>query len=143
MTPMIKKNCSNCGKEFKTFPCEIKKGGGIYCSLKCHPRNNKGHKHFNWKGGRRKDRYGYVLIYNPNHPFCLSGNYVFEHRLIIESQIERYLTPKEVVHHRGDVDDNRPHMLMAFSSNSAHKRFHGNPDNVRPEEIIFDGHSLL
>lgn len=31
---MIKK-CKFCGEEFKTMPCRIKKGNGIYCSLKC------------------------------------------------------------------------------------------------------------
>lgn len=32
---------------------------------------------------------------------------------------------------------------MCFSSNSAHKRWHKDPKNVKPEEIIFDGRKLL
>ena len=82
---------------------------------------------------------GYYLILKPNHPFCECKGYVREHRLVIESQIGRYLIPSETTHHPGERDDNRLHMLMAFVSNSAHRRFHGNPDNVKPEEIIFDG----
>jgi len=31
---------------------------------------------------------------------------------------------------------------MAFINKSAHIRFHGNPNNVKPEEIIFDGRLL-
>jgi len=31
----MKKNCLICGKEFKTHPSLIKRGGGKYCSVKC------------------------------------------------------------------------------------------------------------
>lgn len=95
----------------------------------------------NWKGGRNSDGKGYIIIYTPKHPFCNNHGYVFEHRLIIEAQIGRYLEPKEEVHHLGAKDDNGPQMLMAFISHSAHKRFEGNKI-VKPEEIIFDGRKL-
>jgi len=95
----------------------------------------------NWKGGKFLQSKGYVLIYSPKHPYAID-NYVLEHRLIIEKQIGRYLTPKEVTHHLGAKDDNRPHMLMAFINQSTHKRFHKNPDKVKPEETIFDGRKL-
>lgn len=32
---MIKKTCINCGKEFETYECYIKRGGGKYCSGSC------------------------------------------------------------------------------------------------------------
>ena len=102
-----------------------------------------GCNHSMWSGGRVKDGKGYIYIYNPSHPFCNKRSYVFEHRLIIESLIGRYLTPKETSHHLGKKDDNRPEMLMAFSSHSAHRRYHGNPNNVKPEEIIFDGRKYI
>lgn len=98
---------------------------------------NKGSKNPSWKGGKIIHD-GYVLINNPDHPSASNG-YVLEHRLIIEKQIGRYLTPQETVHHRGKKDDNRPHLLIAFISNPVHMRFHKNPNKVRPEEIIFDG----
>jgi hypothetical protein len=97
-----------------------------------------GEKHPFWKGGRRKDKGGYIYILTQP---C-TGHYVFEHRLVIEKQIGRHLKPEEIGHHLGDITDNRPHMLMAFTSASAHQRFHNNPDNVKPEEIIFDGRKL-
>jgi 5-methylcytosine-specific restriction endonuclease McrA len=34
------KNCIICGKEFKTFPCFVKKGQGKFCSLKCSAVKN-------------------------------------------------------------------------------------------------------
>jgi hypothetical protein len=45
--------------------------------------------------------------------------------------------PEEKVHHLGAKDDNRPQMLMAFVSDSAHKRFEKN-GQVKSGEIIFD-----
>jgi len=32
---MINRNCLCCNKQFKTYSCEIKKGGGKFCSKKC------------------------------------------------------------------------------------------------------------
>ena len=150
--PIIK-NCLTCGKEFKTIPYSIKRGEGKFCSLKCRPllsaqtrqkmsEAKSGEKNHNWKGGRKKTTDGYILIYTPDHPFCDGRGYVAEHRLVIEKQIGRYLTPDEVGHHRGKKNNNQPHGLMAFTSISAHIRFHRNPDNVKPNEIIFDGKSI-
>ena len=99
-----------------------------------------GKKHYNWKGGRTVEN-GYVLLYQPNHPFARKGK-VLEHRLVIEKIIGRHLESKEVVHHLGETTDNRPHMLMLFTSGGAHRRFHGNPARVKQEEIIFDGRKI-
>ena len=102
----------------------------------------KGQKPSTFKG-RIKHFLGYIWIYKPNHPFCGVRKVVLEHRLVIEKQIGRYLTPEETVHHLNEIkDDNRPENLMAFINKSAHIRFHGNPNNVKPEEIIFDGRLL-
>jgi len=137
----MKKNCLTCGKEFITKPNHIKKGWGKYCSKKCSPsifRNghlpwntNKkrpemsGEKHPNWIGGRIKHSLGYILIYCPNHPYPSKGNYVFEHRLVMEKHLGRHLLPKEVVHHINNIlDDNRIENLMLFAGNGEHLRFH-------------------
>jgi hypothetical protein len=102
-------------------------------------REFKGEKAKHWEGGRRIDKSGYIHIYNPNHPFKTKNNCVMEHRLVVEERIGRYLIPGETVHHLEKTDDNRPQMLIAFITDSAHQRFHNNPDNVNPSEIIFDG----
>ena len=64
--------------------------------------------HPRWRGGIRKSNEGYVLIKSYNHPFKHIDNYVFEHRLIMEKQLGRYLTENEIVHHvNGIKNDNR------------------------------------
>lgn len=96
-----------------------------------------------WKGGKISHGEGYIQIYQPNHPFAIRNGYIFEHRLVVEQQIGRYLLLEETTHHLNEIkDDNRPENLMAFTSKSAHIRFHKNPDNVKLEEIIFDGRKL-
>ncbi len=78
-----------------------------------------------WKGGKIKDGKGYILIYYPEHPFVKKNRHIFEHRLVMEKHLGRYLRPKEVVHHiNGIVDDNRIENLMLFSNESSHKKFH-------------------
>lgn len=103
----------------------------------------KGKNHPNWKGGRKRTKEGYIYILKPEHPFCSNLGYIYEHRLIVEKQIGRYLKPKEIVHHINKiVDDSRPENLITFVSQSAHIRFHHNPVNVKPEEIIFNGNLI-
>lgn len=100
-----------------------------------------GEKAANWKGGKIKHGNGYWMIYSPKHPFCNSKGYVFEHRLVVEKIIGRYLKPQENVHHiNRKKTDNLPQNLIAFSSNTAHKRFEAGR-SVKTEEIIFDGRS--
>ncbi len=101
---------------------------------------NCGENNPHWRGGRTKTE-GYVWVYCPGHPRA-HNKYVPEHRLVIEKYLGIYLSSKETVHHLGKRDDNRLHMLMCFSSHSAHRRFHGNPNNVKLSEIIFDGKLL-
>lgn len=65
---------------------------------------------FQWqlKGGRTRHKKGYLLLRVPDHPRA-SGGYVFEHILVMEKQLGRYLRPDETVHHvNGVKDDNRP-----------------------------------
>jgi len=119
-----------------SFDTEFKQGK---CLGENHPR---------WGGGIKTNYYGYIFIYQIDHPFRNKANYVKRSRLIMEEHLGRYLTPKEQVHHKGvkypiksiqNRQDDRIENLMLFKNNSAHKRFHYNPDNVKPEEIIFNG----
>ena len=111
-------------------------------NLSISHKGKTGKKASNWKGGRIKRR-EYLAIWIPSHPFCDKQGYVLEHRLVIEQQIGRYLLLEEHCHHSNKIkNDNRPKNLMAFINNSAHRRFHKNPNNVKPNEIIFDGRKL-
>ena len=126
--------CIDCGEKLKGYYAKRCK--------KCYGKSIIGRKPWNWKGMTRNN--GYILIYSFSHPYKNSNNYVREHRLVIEKQIGRYLKPEEVSHHLNEIkDDNRPQNLMAFINDSVHHRFHINPNNVKLEEIIFDGRKLL
>ena len=72
------------------------------------PRNLIPSNTATWRGGRHSDEKGYVLIYMPSHPKTKDGRYVYEHRLVMEKHLGRYLKSKEVVHHiNGIKSDNR------------------------------------
>lgn len=72
-----------------------------------------------------KDYDGYVLILDWNHPQCSNNGYVFEHRLIMEKYLGRYLTQKERVHHiNGIKTDNRIENLQLLESQSQHMTIH-------------------
>ncbi len=65
--------------------------------------------------------HGYILVHRPDHPAANVRGYVREHRLVMEQHLGRYLTEKEVVHHKnGVVTDNRLENLELFESNAAH-----------------------
>jgi 5-methylcytosine-specific restriction endonuclease McrA len=50
----MKHNCLNCKKEFRTYPCRIKVGGGKYCSKKCADKAMIGSSGY-WTGKKRPD----------------------------------------------------------------------------------------
>ena len=71
--------------------------------------------------GRYTEGKGYILVKVYDHPFRNKRNYVFEHRLVMEKHLGRYLTRKEVVHHmNGNVSDNRIENLKLYPTYGAH-----------------------
>lgn len=61
-----------------------------------------------WKGGRIKDRFGYILIWMPEHPNAKIAGYIHEHRLVMSNQLGRPLESWEFIHHKNGIkDDNR------------------------------------
>jgi hypothetical protein len=59
------------------------------------------------KRDRKVSINGYVLIKAPEHPKSFMGWY-YEHRLIIEKQLNRIIEDWETIHHiNGDKIDNR------------------------------------
>ncbi len=83
-----------------------------------------------WKGGRRQRNPGndYILIRDTKHPFNNCG-YVYEHRLVMEKHIGRYLTTNEDVHHiNGIKNDNRIENLQVMTP-SEHQKLHREKEN--------------
>lgn len=134
----------NKGKHTGIIPHSVfKKGQSAWNKGKKLPQIT-GKKHWHWKNGRIKITGGYIAILFPKHPYAMNNKrYVYEHRLVVEKIIGRYLKPCEEVHHIGEKDDNKPNMLMAFTTDKAHKRFERNPNNIKPSEIIFDGRNFI
>lgn len=98
--------------------------------------NNRGEGNPLFKGGRRITNFGYVVVYQPNHPYVRSDGYVLEHRLIAEQFLLlesyqydeihgiRYLKPEIHVHHiDGDKLNNIPKNLELLSP-SNHMKLH-------------------
>ena len=95
----------------------------------------KGQRSAHWKGGRIVMTKGYILLFKPKHPFCSKQGYVFEHRIIMEQHLGRYLKSEEKIHHKGikypigsikNKQDNRIKNLQLFANDTEHLAFHRN-----------------
>ncbi len=83
-----------------------------------------GPKHPNWKGGKYKS-HGYVYVTKKKHPFSDKKGKIFEHRIVMEKSLGRFLSPEEVVHHINCIkDDNKTENLKLFPNNKIHMQYH-------------------
>lgn len=104
---------------------------GQPCSTRCldcanhelgHGKRGAGNP--SWKGGKSKDKQGYVLMnIQPSDFFypMASHNTIYEHRLVMAKSMNRCLLPWEIVHHLNGVkDDNRLENLQLLPSRLTH-----------------------
>lgn len=86
----------------------------------------------NWKGGRRETG-KYIIVYAPEHPRARAGA-MFEHVLVAEQKIGRFIRPGEVVHHvNEDTHDNRPENLEVLTRSEHVKTHYGNGTTLRKQ----------
>lgn len=123
----MNKICPTCKKIFYKKTSDSKKYWKVkkYCSIICSgtlykkgekPRRKEEYMrgrfkelHHGWKGGRRIDKNGYVIVY------VSKQKYEYEHRLVMERILGRKLQDGEVVHHiNHNRQDNRPENLELF-----------------------------
>jgi hypothetical protein len=107
--------CILCGKEYK-----ISQKGQRFCSIECSSISRK--KYFTipecLENPKRKidKNIGYVRIYVPMHPKANTWGYVYEHVVIMEKELNRFLLEDEVVHHINGVRwDNRIENLKVMN----------------------------
>jgi len=140
----IVRTCLRCGEKKRILVTyvrqAIKKGNltGLCrpCSLATIPRNRAtGENHWLWKGGEITLSSGYIMLRRTNHPNAKNG-YEFEHRLVMEEHLGRYLLPNETVHHKNGIkDDNGLENLELFSGNHS--------DGVRYEDMSIEQLEML
>jgi len=127
MSRYIKINCSVCGKATKQQIARANVGKRAVCSRKCQNVLITGEKSKRWKGGKRIDNRGYILVkdYQKDRPYNTCRGEVLEHRLVMEKHLGRYLKSSEIVHH---IDENRQnnniYNLMLFKNNTEHLKYH-------------------
>lgn len=101
--------------------------------------SKKGNKNPQWKGGCLFDTRSRILILTPRHPNSNKGGYVFEHRLVAEKALGRYLKSNEVVHHvNGDTQDNRNANLLICEA-GYHHWLHGKMSQLYQKEHFSRG----
>jgi len=77
-----------------------------------------------WKGGKIKHSLGYIWILKRDHPFADKKGYVLEHRLVMEKHIGRYLTDKELVHHKDGNTSNNDISNLQIMTRAEHNKHH-------------------
>lgn len=137
------KQCKRCNGSFLASVFRRKKA--LFCSRSCsglafneaNPGKFKGENGGNFKGGRQLAR-GYVLVLATDHPSKrkVGGQYMFEHRLVMEQMIGRMLHQNENVHHKnGKRADNRPENLELWVKHQ--------PPGQRIQDIVAHAREII
>ena len=139
----IKIKCTICLKYFSIHLCRF--GKRKNCSLACgnisKSKSMSGQNGPSWNGGILLTMRGYRSVLEKDHPCADSKGYVYEHRLVMERKIGRYLNPSELVHHKNWIKtDNRIENLQIISR-AEHNREHDFAGNMR--KIKKANHGLL
>lgn len=136
--------CAVCKKVFKVPKCHENRRN--CCSRKCSGIFDSKREHLtgadsaNWKGGKTEHSDGYMYVFViGRHPFISHGNYIFEHRLVMEQWMrdevpshhflveidgEKYLSPDVDVHHMDEDKRNNVRENLVACTPAAHRMIH-------------------
>lgn len=112
----VSKPCVVCGKMM------VKSASQAYlqtCSMECQAARRTKRPLERLHNGKpaRKDSKGYVMVYEPEHPNKSFKGWQYEHRLVVEKALGRYLASDEHIHHiNGTKDDNRLENLQVMDA---------------------------
>lgn len=130
------KNCEICGIEMSIKPSHLKRRKT--CSKACDGERkrtmyagsdnpnygNRGPKNPNFKTGEKLSRYGYKMIYKPEHPNAQKDGYILEHRLVMSEFLGRPLGSDEHIHHKDENKLNNNISNLEIISKSEHSKLH-------------------
>lgn len=91
---------------------------------KAAKRDQTGEKNLMWKGGKTKNKAGYILVRKTDHPNASKRGLVMEHRIVMEDHIKRILKPNEVVHHKNFIKDDNRIENLELMTHSDHQTLH-------------------
>lgn len=137
--------CVVCNSEFRTKKshlerrktcskqCDTERRKSMYLGSNNPNFGNKGPKNSLFKTGERLTRYGYKMIYKPEHPNSQYDGYILEHRYVMASHLGRTLEEWEHVHHLDGNKLNNDIVNLQIISASDHSRLHN-----KQKEIVRD-----
>lgn len=122
------KFCPKCRKELDKRPCptcgklkqrQAEKCFNCFIQSKQFPISQKSHV----------DKKGYIYVYFRAHPNSDLEGRIFEHRLVMEKKLGRYLFSFEYVHHKNGIkSDNRIENLELWIKKQ--------PTGTRVEDVV-------
>ena len=130
--------CEQCGNDFYASGWQLRERGTRqpkYCSRECKHAALRGNQP-PWAKPDETTTHsaGYVLAWCPEHPRASHGR-VFEHILVAEQMLGRYLIADEFVHHRDrNKKNNDPDNLLVLTS-SEHAKLHAQESPVESTKV--------
>lgn len=136
------KACCICGNEFKTKPshwerrktcskhCDNKRREQVYRGERNPNFGNRGEKSPLFKGGRKTNSRGYIMVYQPGHPNSEKNGYVLEHRYVMSEHLGRPLEDWEIVHHKDHNKTNNHISNLEIMSLSNHTKIHNEEKEI-------------
>ncbi|WP_412095795.1 HNH endonuclease [Bacillus haynesii] len=104
--------------------CDRKRRQTIYSGKNNPNFGNKGPKNPLFKTGTKISRYGYRLLYKPEHPNAQKDGYILEHRFVLAEHLGRPLLDCECVHHKDENKLNNSIDNLEILSKSEHTKLH-------------------